>query len=103
MSAVQLAVRPDSVAVITFDQPERKANVLNAALWTEFETVLDSLAPRTDLKGLILASAKPGVFIAGADLNVLAGAAGPNDPAVRAFIERGLRGLEKLESLPFPT
>src|SRR5205085_533528 len=28
---------------------------------------------------------------------------GPNDPAVLAFIEQGLRVLEKLEALPFPT
>jgi enoyl-CoA hydratase/carnithine racemase len=103
MSAIQLTVRPDAVAVLAFDQPGSKANVLNAALWTEFENALDSLATRTDLRGLVLASAKPGIFIAGADLNVLASATGPGDPTVRGFIEQGLRVLEKLEALPFPT
>src|SRR5262245_57767215 len=103
MSAVQLSVRPDSVAIVTLDQPGSKANVLNAALWAEIEAVLDSLATPTDVKGMVLASAKPDIFIAGADLKLLAGAPGPNDPTVRAFIERGLRALEKLESLPFPT
>ncbi|MFO0823119.1 MAG: enoyl-CoA hydratase-related protein [Gemmataceae bacterium] len=103
MSAIQSVTRPDSVAVLTFDQPGSKANVLTAHLWTEFESVLDSLATRTDLKGLVLASAKPGIFIAGADLNLLVNAPAPNDPAVRGFIEHGLRVLEKLESLPFPT
>ena len=38
-----------------------------------------------------------------ADLKLLANAPGPNDPAVRAFIDHGLRVLEKLEALPFPT
>jgi enoyl-CoA hydratase/carnithine racemase len=52
---------------------------------------------------LVLASAKPGIFIAGADLKLLANAPGPNDPEVRAFIEQGLRVLEQLEALPFPT
>jgi len=103
MPAIQLATRPDSIAVLTFDQPGSKANVLTAELWTELEAVLDSLASRTELRGLVLASAKPGIFIAGADLNLLANAPGPNDPAVRGFIEQGLRVLEKLESLPFPT
>ncbi|WP_439631603.1 enoyl-CoA hydratase-related protein [Gemmata sp.] len=103
MSALQLAVRPDGVAVLTFDQPGSRANVLTADLWAEFEAALDALVARTDLKGLVLASAKPGVFIAGADLNLLANAPGPNDPAVRGFIEQGLRVLEKLEALPFPT
>lgn len=103
MSAIQLSTRPDSVAALTFDQPGSKANVLTADLWTELEAVFDSLASRTDLRGLVLASAKPGIFIAGADLNVLMNAPGPNDPAVRGFIEQGLRVLDKLESLPFPT
>lgn len=101
--ALQLSVRPDAVAVLTFDQPGSRANVLTAELWADFGAVLDTLAGRTDLKGLVLASAKPGVFIAGADLNLLANAPGPNDPGVRAFIDRGLRVLEKLEAMPFPT
>jgi enoyl-CoA hydratase len=103
MSALQLDIRRDNVAVFTIDQPGSKANVLNTALWTELESVLDSLMPRTDLRGLVLASAKPGIFIAGADLNVLASATGPGDPVVRGFIDQGLRVLEKLEALPFPT
>lgn len=102
-SAISVTTRPDAVAVLTFDQPGSKANVLTRELWTEFGTALTSLAPRTDLKGLVLASAKPGIFIAGADLKLLANAPAPNDPDVRAFIEQGLRVLEQLEALPFPT
>ncbi len=102
-AAVPIAVRPDAVGVLTIDQPGTKVNILDEALWGELESAIDSLAKRTDVKGLIVASGKPGVFIAGADLKLLANAASPNDPAVRAFIERGLRTLDKLESLPFPT
>jgi enoyl-CoA hydratase len=103
MSAITIAVRPDAVAVLTFDQPNSRANVLSRELWTEFGDALAALAPRTDLKGLVLTSAKPGIFIAGADLKLLANAPGQNDPDVRAFIEQGLRVLEQLEALPFPT
>lgn len=103
MSAITIATRPDGVAVLTFDQPGSKANVLTRELWAEFGNALADLAARTDLKGLVLASAKPNVFIAGADLKLLANAPGPNDPDVRAFIEQGLRVLEQLEALPFPT
>ena len=101
--AVCIDVRPDAVAVLTIDQPESKVNVLTPALVAELEVAVDSLAARTDLKGLVIASGKPGVFIAGADIKVFANAPGPNDPAVRAYIEHGLRVLEKLEALPFPT
>src|SRR5947209_5992510 len=101
--AVRIEVRPDAVAVLTLDQPGSKANVLSEPMWTDLEAALDALAARADVRGLVLASAKPGIFIAGADLKLLASAPGPNDPAVRAFIEHGLRVLEKLEALPFPT
>jgi enoyl-CoA hydratase/carnithine racemase len=103
MSTIFLDVRSDGVAVLTFDQPGSKINVLTDQVWAEFEAAIDSLAPRTDVRGLVLASAKPDIFIAGADLKLLGDAAGPGDPAVRAFIDRGNRTLFQLEALPFPT
>lgn len=101
--AITITTRLDGVAVLAFDQPGSKANVLTRELWKEFGDALADLDARTNLKGLVLASAKPGIFIAGADLKLLANAPGPNDPEVRAFIEQGLRVLEQLEALPFPT
>jgi len=103
MPDLQLSVRSDSVAVLTLDQEGSKANVLTLGLWAELEAVLDSLAGRTDLLGLVLASAKPDIFIAGADLKLLVNATGQNDPDARTFIEQGLRVLSKLENLPYPT
>ena len=102
-TAARVEISTDAIAVLTLDQPGSKANVLNEQLWSELDAALDSLAARTDLRGLVIASAKPGIFIAGADLKLFANAPGPNDPAVRAFIEKALRVLEKLEALPFPT
>lgn len=102
-SAIHVDVRPDAVAVLTIDQPGSKVNILTDALWTELEAAVDALAVRADVKGLVIASGKPGIFIAGADIKVFANAPGPNDPTVRAFVEQGLRVLEKLEALPFPT
>jgi enoyl-CoA hydratase/carnithine racemase len=98
--AVRVEVRPDRVAVLTIDQPGAKVNVLTVALWDELEATLHALPP--DLAGLVIASGKPGCFIAGADLKLLANAV-PGDPAVKAFIEQGLRVLAKLQALPFPT
>ncbi|HEX4611570.1 MAG TPA: enoyl-CoA hydratase-related protein [Urbifossiella sp.] len=100
--AVRVEIGPARVAVLTIDQPGAKVNVLTAALWAELEAAVDGLAARTDLAGLIVASGKPGCFIAGADLNLLANAT-PGDPTVKAFIEQGLRVLAKLEALPYPT
>lgn len=101
--SIRLAVRPDGVAVLTLDQPDSRAILLSKRLWAELEAALIPLGERPDIKGLVLASAKPGVFIAGADLKFLAMVQSPNDPAVRDLIEYGLRVLDVLESVPFPT
>lgn len=103
MESVRLDVLLDGVAVLTIDQPGSKVNVLTSELWTDLESAIDSISTRSDVKGLVIESAKPGVFIAGADLKLLGNAPGPNDPEVRAFIDHGKRVLEKLEALPFPT
>ncbi len=103
MSAITTITRPDGVAVLTFDQPGSKANVLSRELWIEFGDALTALAKQTDIRGLVLVSAKPGIFIAGADLKLLANAPTPNDPDVGDFIDLGLRVLEQLASFPVPT
>jgi enoyl-CoA hydratase len=98
-AAIRLTVT-DGVGRLVFDQPDSRANVLSTALWTEFGQALDALAHRPNISGLILESAKPGIFIAGADLKELGGA---NPGRVRALIELGHRVLATLEELPFPT
>ena len=66
----------------------------------EFERVIDGLAARTDVKALLLLSAKPGIFIAGADVNEIAKADQNADPEM---IRGGHRTFNKLANLPFPT
>lgn len=103
MSAVRVEIRADGIAVLTIDQPNSRANVLSAAMWADLDTALAPLADRHDLAGLVVCSGKPGMFVAGADLKFLGAVPAPNDPAVRDLIGHGLRVLERLESLPFPT
>lgn len=101
-SAVSWSVRPDDVAVLTIDQPGRKVNVLTADLLAALESAVGELAGQSSLRGLVIASGKPGTFIAGADLNAFAHAQ-PHDPAVRRYLESGHRVFFALEDLPFPT
>lgn len=103
MSILQLARRPDGVAVLTFDTPGSRANILTRAVWDELDAALRDLATTSDTPGLILASAKPDIFIAGADLKFFAAVPAPQDQAVREVIALGLSVLDRLESLPFPT
>jgi 3-hydroxyacyl-CoA dehydrogenase/enoyl-CoA hydratase/3-hydroxybutyryl-CoA epimerase/3-hydroxyacyl-CoA dehydrogenase/enoyl-CoA hydratase/3-hydroxybutyryl-CoA epimerase/enoyl-CoA isomerase len=101
-SALQLTIT-DGIAVLSFDMPGSKANTLGQAILNEFEAVIASMRDRTDLRGLILQSGKPGMFIAGADLKEL-GAASPDTPDLtRRLIQRGLDLVASFEALPFPT
>src|SRR5438105_15768624 len=70
-SALQLEVSRDGIAILTFDQPGSRANTLGQAVLTELEAMVGQLKSRTDLRGLVFRSGKPGMFIAGADLNEL--------------------------------
>ena len=103
MTVLHLSCRPDGIAVLTFDTPNSRANILTRAVWDELDAVLRHLTTQSGLPGLILASAKPDIFIAGADLKFFAAVPTPHDPAVRDIIGFGLSVLDRLESLPFPT
>ncbi len=64
---------PESdVAVLTLDMPGKGANILSKSVLEELGGKLDQLADRNDLQGLVIVSAKPGMFIAGADLREFA-------------------------------
>ena len=55
-------------AVIEFDQPDSKVNVLSSAVMLELKEIIGQLASMPDLKGLLVVSKKPDIFIAGADI-----------------------------------
>jgi enoyl-CoA hydratase len=97
--AIRVAIT-DGIARLVFDQPNSRANVLSTALWTEFGQVLDLVVHQPDVTGLILESAKPSIFIAGADLKELGSA---DSGRARALVELGHRVLAMLEELPYPT
>lgn len=102
-STISVTHRPDGVAVLTFDAPNSRANVLSEAVWNDLRGAVLRLRMRSDVKGLVVASAKPDVFVAGADLKFFAGVPTPDDPKVRNLVKLGLSTLGAMESLPFPT
>lgn len=102
-SALRIELRSDGVAVLTIDQPGSRANILTRDFWNELNTAFRGLTHSTPRTGLILRSAKPDVFIAGADLKFLGRVPAPNDAAVRELMEFGLATLALLEDLPYPT
>lgn len=101
-AALRFEVVDGNIGLITFDQPNSRANTLNQAVLAEFEQLLTEIEKRSDLQGLILRSGKPGMFVAGADLKEL-GSAEHDPEQARKLVQRGLRILERFEALPYPT
>ena len=100
MNAFALAVEEDGLAVLTFDLPGEKVNKFSREVFAELAEVLVRLAREPRVRGLLVRSGKPGVFIAGADVKEFVGV-GPSE--ARAAVERGQALFEQLALLPYPT
>src|SRR5262249_29050660 len=100
--ALRLEILDGDIALVTIDQPDSRANTLGQAMLGELEAMAAQLKARSELRGLIFRSGKPGMFIAGADLRELGSA--PQDPGTaRKLVKRGLDLIASIEALPYPT
>src|SRR5207237_6674263 len=91
----------DQICVLTFDRPDSVANVFDAATLDDLNEQLDAVEKDASLRGLILASAKKSIFVAGADLKTLL--QGAKTGEMREFIERGQQVFNRLANLGIPT
>ena len=101
--AFHLTERDDGIAVLTFDLPGKKVNTLGRAVLTELGGVVHGLMARTDLRGLLFRSGKPGQYIAGADLAELGALAMATFEQASQAIGLGLKLFGAVAKLPFPT
>ena len=67
-TTLSLSFPEPDIALLTLDDPQSSANVLSRHVLEALEQHLDELDKRPNLAGLVIRSAKPGMFIAGADL-----------------------------------
>ena len=102
-NAFRLEENEEKIALLTIDLPDKKVNTLGQAVLLELGAILANLAKRTDLRGLLFLSGKPGQFIAGADLNELGALAfAPKEQVVKG-IRFGHGLFNTVAKLPFPT
>ncbi|WP_122816089.1 3-hydroxyacyl-CoA dehydrogenase NAD-binding domain-containing protein [Nocardioides pantholopis] len=76
----------DGVRVAILDVPGRTMNVIDASVLDELRRVVDDALADPSVRGLVLASGKPGAFGGGADLTSLPALAG--DPGTPQFLQR---------------
>ena len=100
--AFNLTVDGDGVGRLVFNLPGEKVNKFSIPVLEELERHIDAIAQDKRIKVLAIASGKPDVFIAGADLHSFEPIF--KDPVRGAtIINAGHRVFNKLQNLPFPT
>ena len=90
----------DGVAWVLFDRAGSSANTLAADVMEEFGAIVSVLEGHPPA-GIVIRSAKPSGFIAGADVNEFRGAADPTD--VETAIGRAHAIIDRLEALKVPS
>ena len=86
---------------VTFDRPGERVNLLDAAILETLDGLLEDLRSRPDVRGLLFTSAKPGMFIAGMDVEQIASVTGSQAGAEAARFGQAV--FQKIADLPIPT
>jgi 3-hydroxyacyl-CoA dehydrogenase/enoyl-CoA hydratase/carnithine racemase len=94
MAMIRIERRDDQVAVVWLDHPSKPVNTLGPELLDEFEASVMPLLDDEAVRAVVVASAKSDSFIAGADLEILAGI--DTAAAGSALSERGNPLLEQV-------
>jgi 3-hydroxyacyl-CoA dehydrogenase/enoyl-CoA hydratase/3-hydroxybutyryl-CoA epimerase len=91
----------DDTAFLRLDVAGKSLNVLNRKALADLGAALDRIAAEPRVRRLIVTSAKPSGFLAGADVHEFAHIAGPQDAS--ALSATGQQLFDRLEALPIPS
>ena len=94
-------VTDENICVLTFDRPDSAANIFDKAALMELSDHINYVMCNSNIKGLVLTSAKKSIFVAGADLTQLSRARTPEE--LRDMIELGQVVFNRLATLNIPT
>ncbi|MGZ5861293.1 MAG: 3-hydroxyacyl-CoA dehydrogenase NAD-binding domain-containing protein [Croceibacterium sp.] len=90
----------DGIAWLLFDKKDASTNTMDDETLTELDAVLDKLE-RDRPRGLVVRSAKPGGFVAGADIAQFTRIT--DTAQIEGLLTRGHAVLDRLDRLPLPT
>lgn len=99
-----LEVDHQGIGWVTFDDPDRKHNVLDEPVMRRLADLLDELArlgETGDVRSVVFRSGKPAGYIAGADVDAIAAIEGPDDGQAKALLGQAI--YMDLEALAVPT
>jgi 3-hydroxyacyl-CoA dehydrogenase / enoyl-CoA hydratase / 3-hydroxybutyryl-CoA epimerase len=90
----------DGIAWLLFDKKDASTNTMDEDVLIELDAALEKLE-RDRPRGLVIRSAKPGGFVAGADIAQFRGVA--DVAQIDALLTKGHAVLDRLDRLPLPT
>jgi 3-hydroxyacyl-CoA dehydrogenase/enoyl-CoA hydratase/3-hydroxybutyryl-CoA epimerase len=90
--------READLAILWFDLPGEKVNKFSTTVMTEFAGVVDELERDGDIKRVIIASGKPSIFIAGADVTEFSKATSAEQ--AREYTRFGQQTIHRFSKLP---
>ena len=99
MKAFDLRIEDGGLAILTFDLPGEKVNKFSAEVLAELEIAVGRLEKESGVRGLLVVSGKPDVFIAGADVKEFT----RTEPSqARAGVVPVQALFERIARLPYP-
>ena len=102
MSTIHRTIREDGICLLMLDRAGSSANIFDRATLEELRAELDFIESQSGtLKGVIFASAKRSIFIAGLDLKTIG--ENPSANEVREIIEFGQTQFNRIAALKIPT
>nr|CAI5826675.1 unnamed protein product [Callosobruchus analis] len=90
----------DNIGVITIDSPGVKVNSLNDEVMSELERLLPQIDSNPQIQACVMISAKPGCFIAGADIGMIEQCKTVEETTQKS--KEGQRILQKIEDSKKP-
>ncbi len=100
--SVSLLLTDDGIAELVLDAAEASVNVMNTHLQDELGQALAALGTSSDVKGLMIYSAKP-AFVLGADITEFSALFDLNMDAILKWAGHVHGLLNTIENLPYPT
>lgn len=102
MSALNLKIEKN-IAILEFNQPHSKVNVLNTETMRELAGIIEKLSEKSnsEVSALIITSKKDGIFIAGADIKEIEHISSVEEAREKA--EKGKEILDRLLNLDLIT
>jgi 3-hydroxyacyl-CoA dehydrogenase / enoyl-CoA hydratase / 3-hydroxybutyryl-CoA epimerase len=104
VAALALDVDTDGIARLTFDRPDSKANILTTGVMARLDALLTEVeegARAARIRALVIQSSKSGMFIAGANVDEIAGITDPAEGEAKS--REGQRIFTRIEKLQVPT